>query len=79
MEDMFANDPAMKPRDKKGRFATAERAYADKAIEENKMLRHQCEKFKRAWMAAVDSSTIWQKKYIELQKRVREVGLQLCQ
>jgi len=75
MEDLFANDPAMKLRDKKGRFATAERAYADKAIEENKMLRHQVEKFKRAWMAAVDSSTTWQRKYTELLNKVREVAM----
>ena len=75
MEDLFTNDPAMKLRDKKGRFATAERAYADKAIEENKMLRHQVEKFKRAWMAAVDSSTTWQRKYTELLNKVREVAM----
>ncbi len=79
MEDLFSKDPAMKLRDKKGRFATPERAYADKAIEENKMLRHRCEKFKRAWIAAVNSSSTWQRKYTELQKKIREVGLQLCQ
>jgi len=75
MENMFANDPAMRHRDKKGRYATAERAYADKAIEENKMLRHQVEKFKRAWMAAVDNSSMWQRKYTELLTKVREVAL----
>lgn len=75
MENMFANDPAMRHRDKKGRYATAERAYVDKAIEENKMLRHQVEKFKRAWMAAVDNSSMWQRKYTELLTKVREVAL----
>lgn len=54
MSGLFDKDPAMKPRDSKGRFATPERAYADKAIEENKKLRYYCEKYKRAWYASME-------------------------
>ena len=59
MKDLFANDKALRPRDCKGRFATAERAYADKQNEENKLLRmrvdylsHEREKYLRAYLSA---------------------------
>ena len=51
MEGLFDKDPVMRMRDSKGRFATPERAYADKAIEDNKRLRLLCDKYKRAWLS----------------------------
>lgn len=39
MKDLFANDKAVRPRDSMGRFATAERAYADREHKENIALR----------------------------------------
>jgi hypothetical protein len=75
MEDLFANDPAMKCRDSKGRFATPERAYADKAIEENKRLRYEREKYLRAYLSAASMASRWHRKYIELQQKVQA----LCQ
>lgn len=47
-EGLFDHDPVMKCRDSKGRFATPERAYADKAIKENNYLRYEREKYMRA-------------------------------
>ena len=54
MEGLFDKDPAMRMRDSKGRFATPERAYADKAIAENRKLRFLVQKYKRAWFASVE-------------------------
>ena len=69
---LFGNDPALKFRDSKGRFATAERAYADKAIEENKLLRHECEKYRRSYLAAAKLASYWQRKFLELQEEANK-------
>ena len=68
---LFDNDPALIPRDSKGRFATPERAYADRAIEENKLLRIQVERYKRMYFASADLASHWQRKYKELCERVK--------
>lgn len=70
---MFAKDPALIPRDSKGRFATLERAYADKAISENRYLRNECEKYRRSYFAAADLASHWQRKYLELQEKVKAI------
>ena len=69
---LFSNDPALKFRDSKGRFATAERAYADKAIAENKSLRVECERYRRSYLAAADLASHWQRKFNELQEEVNK-------
>ena len=73
--DLFANDPVLnaKPRDKFGRYATPERARADKAIEENKYLRLQVEKFKRAWFAASEMSSMYHRALIKAKEELREL------
>ena len=70
---LFGNDPALKFRDSKGRFATAEHAYADKAIAENKWLRVECERYRRSYLAAADLASHWQRKYLELQEKVQSI------
>lgn len=47
--NIFADDPIFKARqrDRKGRFATAERAAYDRANRENSFLKFQVEKYKR--------------------------------
>jgi len=72
-EQLFQNDPAVKVRDSKGRFATAERAYADKAMKQNKWLRVERDRYMRAWMAAADTAAHWQRKYMELKDKVEKI------
>lgn len=72
---LFANDPAMMCRDRKGRYATPERAYADKAIEENKYLRHERDKCMRSYFAAADLASHWQRKYMELKEKIQSLQL----
>lgn len=67
---LFANDPAMKCRDAKGRYATAERAYADRAISENKYLRFEREKYMRAWQAAVKTACYWEREFKKLKESI---------
>lgn len=71
--DMFANDPSMKMRDSKGRFATPERARADKAIEENKMLRLQVEKYKRAYLAAGEMSAMYHRELVKVKEELKQL------
>lgn len=70
---LFGNDPALILRDSKGRFATPERAYADKAISENRYLRHECEKYRRSYYAAADLASHWQRKYLELREKIKSI------
>ena len=72
-EGLFDHDPVMKCRDSKGRFATPERAYADKAIKENNYLRLEREKYMRAWIAASDMASYWQRKYLALQAKIKSI------
>jgi hypothetical protein len=53
MKTLFDNDPAMKMRDSHGRYATPERAYADKAKKELAYWKLKAEKFKRMYESAV--------------------------
>ena len=70
---MFANDPSMKMRDSKGRFATPERAMADKAIEENKMLRLQVEKYRRAYLAAGEMSAMYHRELVKVKEELKQL------
>ncbi len=49
MKDLFDNDPVFnqRHRDRKGRFATIERAMLDKSKRENTFLRLQAERYRR--------------------------------
>lgn len=70
---LFDKDPALIPRDSKGRFATPERAYADKAISENRLLRLECEKYRRSYYAAADLAALWNRKYLELMEKMKAI------
>jgi hypothetical protein len=73
MEELFTNDINMRCRDSKGRFATPERAYADRVVQENKFLRLERERYKRSYFAAADLATHWQRKYLELREKVKAI------
>ena len=71
MTGLFDNDPVFKgtKRDRKGRFATAEKAMYDKAISERYFLTFMVEKYKR--IANASSRTfIGQQRIILTQSRV---------
>lgn len=71
--DLFANDPALRFRDSKGRFATPERAMADKAIEQNRYLRLEVEKYRRAYLAAASMSSRYHRELIEVKAKLAEL------
>lgn len=71
--DLFANDPTMRCRDSKGRFATPQRAMADKAIEQNKYLRLEVEKYRRAYIAAASMSSKYHRELIEVKAKLDEL------
>lgn len=71
--ELFPNTPEMRCRDSKGRFATPEMAYADRVSRENRFLRLEREKYKRAFFAAADMSSRWHRKYIELLNKIKEL------
>ena len=50
---LFGNDPALKMRDNKGRYATPERAYADKAIRQLAYWKNETEKYRRMYESVV--------------------------
>ena len=77
--NLFANDASMRLRDSKGRYATAERAYADRIDAENKLLRLEVNKYKnlyekyfRAWQAVVNYSGKLERKMKELANIVKK-------
>ena len=70
MDGLFDKDPALRMRDSRGRFATPERAYADKAIDENKKLRLLCDKYKRAWMSMVNRCSKAENELKELRTKI---------
>jgi regulator of replication initiation timing len=70
---LFDNDPALRMRDSKGRFATPERARADKAIEENKYLRLEVEKYRRAYLAAGSMSARYHRELLEVKEQLKEL------
>lgn len=71
--DLFANDPTMRFRDSKGRFATPEMAIADKAIEQNKYLRLEVEKYRRAYLAAASMSSKYHLELIAVKEKLAEL------
>lgn len=80
MEDMFAKDPAFVYRDRKGRYATPEKAMTDKAIEDNKILRLNVEKYKRMYLVAASMSSMYHRELVALKeelKRLTEKGVQV--
>jgi len=70
MTDLFENDPVFKGirRDRKGRFATAEKALYDKAIKQHCWLESQVEKYKRLAYAS-NGAFIAQQRIISKQQR----------
>lgn len=75
--DLFADDEALRLRDKKGRFATPERAYADRILAENERLNLELakykrlyEKFFRAWQAVSNHNSALQRKMIQLKELI---------
>ena len=50
---LFGNDPALKMRDNHGRYATPERAYADKAIRQLAYWKNETEKYRRMYESVV--------------------------
>ena len=71
MMGLFDNDPVFKgiKRDRKGRFATAEKAMYDKAISERNFLTFLVEKYKRIANAS-SRAFIGQQKIIANQSRI---------
>ena len=71
MMGLFDNDPVFKgiKRDRKGRFATAEKAMYDKAISERHFLTFLVEKYKRIANAS-SRAFIGQQKIIANQSRI---------
>ncbi len=72
METLFTTTDT-KARDSKGRFATPERAYAERAKRENQYLKLECERYKRAYFAAVDDAADWKRKYLELREKLESI------
>ena len=50
---LFGNDPALKMRDNHGRYATPERAYADKAIRQIAYWKNETEKYRIMYESVV--------------------------
>lgn len=73
MEELFANDPVMKCRDSKGRFATREKAYAERAANENRYLQLEREKYLRAYLSASSMASHWHRKYLWLQEKLKAI------
>lgn len=67
---LFDKDPSMRLRDSRGRYATPLRAYADKAIEENKRLRAEKDKWFRAWKVTRARAGRLEKELMELRKKI---------
>lgn len=76
MDDLFANDPAFKYRDSKGRFSTPERHYADKAMEDNKVLRLQVERYRRAWLSAGRANVLLTRENKYLKEQLNNIKIQ---
>ena len=65
---LFGNDPALKMRDNKGRYATPERAYADKAIRQLAYWKNETEKYRRMYESVVKVLNHRNRKLYELKK-----------
>lgn len=56
-----------------GRFCTKEQFRQDKVDEENKILRFEKEKFKRAWLALVQENARLKNELKTLKEQIREL------
>ena len=56
------------PRRHNGQFCTKEMAYADKQAEENKFLKLEVEKYKRAYFALADENSLLKRKLLRLKE-----------
>lgn len=60
MKGLFQNDPVVRyTRDRRGRFATEERARIDRLEEEVRRLRFECEKWRRQAKAVTELLTMY--------------------
>ena len=70
MKSLFSgNDPSLKMRDSHGRYATHERAYADKAIRELAYWKLETEKYKRMYESVVKVLNIKNRERYELKRK----------
>ena len=65
---LFGNDPSLKMRDNKGRYATTERAYADKAIRQLAYWKNETEKYRRMYESVVKVLNHRNRELYELKK-----------
>ena len=65
---LFGNDPALKLMDNKGRYATPERAYADKAIRQLAYWKNETEKYRRMYESVVKVLNERNRELYELKK-----------
>ena len=65
---LFGNDPALKMRDNHGRYATPERAYADKAIRQLVYWKNETEKYRRMYESVVKVLNHRNRELYELKK-----------
>lgn len=81
MKDLFVNDPVFKgiKRDRRGRFATAEKSLYDKAIREHSWLLHQVEIYKRQAEAQNGAFTALQKVIAEQQRTIADLRQELAE
>lgn len=72
---LFARDPTTRQplRDSRGRFATKERSFYDKAMKENKYLRLQVQKYKRIAEVSDSSFIALQRICARQTKRIEEL------
>ena len=65
---LFGNDPTLKMRDNHGRYATPERAYADKARRELAYWKFETEKYRRMYESVVKVLNDRSRELYELKK-----------
>ncbi len=81
MKDLFANDPIFKVRhrDRRGRFATEDRAARDNAVSENRWLRLEVEKYKRIANLSTDSFITMQRAIAQQKQTIASLRNELAQ
>ena len=70
---LFPNDETNRHRDSRGRFCTPEREYADKAIEQNKRLRYDREKYIRAYFSAAKKASMLERELHDLKLKIKQL------
>lgn len=63
--------PEPKPRDRHGRFATTERAYADRCVYENQRLRIERDKYYRAFLATSQRASRLERELQEIKSKLK--------